>query len=116
MIDFQVTYDKLSNFESAQEIREYFNSLGIKGFTCNGSRCPIATFITQETGEQVTVEPHHIARANKCGNWAVAAENTPAMVDFIDQFDDWCYPELIHPEEKDYLRREFPNSTLLLGN
>lgn len=100
MIDFQVAYDKLSNFESAQEIREYFNSLGLKGFTCQAMQCPIATFLADQTGEKVVVEPMFIARAVD-GTWVNSFENTAAMTEFIHQFDDWCFPELIHPEEKD---------------
>lgn len=100
MIDFSVTYDKLSNFETAQEIREYFNSIGVKGFTCNASKCPIATFFTEQTGEPVLVEPSYIARPGKCGDYKVAAQNTEAMTQFIHNFDDWIYPELIHDEEK----------------
>lgn len=100
MIDFSVTYDKLSNFKTAEEIRGYFNSLGIKGFTCQSSKCPIAAFITDQTGETVLVENHFIVRANKCGDWVVAAPTTPAMTNFINNFDDCRYPELIHPEER----------------
>lgn len=102
MIDFQVTYDKLCNFETAEDIRAYFNSIGVKGFTCNGSRCPIATFFTEQTGESVVVEPNYIARTNECGDWYKAVHNTGAMETFINRFDDYCYPELIHPEEKRY--------------
>lgn len=100
MIDFTVTFDKLSNFETAQEIREYFNSIGVKGFTCETSRCPIAAFFTEQTGESVLVEDLFIQRTNGCGGWMVGASNTSAMTQFIHNFDDWEYPELIHPEER----------------
>lgn len=99
MIDFQVSYDKLCNFETADEIRAYFNSIGVKGLTCNSSKCPIASFISEQSDEQVLVEPHHIVRASG-SEWKTMVPTTEAMQDFICAFDDWCYPELIHEDEK----------------
>lgn len=108
MVDFSVAYDKLANFETAQEIREYFQDRGLKGITCKSMQCPIAVFFQEETGkEDVLVDPTYILRlGNHLGGYGPSKfDVTTAMAEFIILFDDFNYPELISdldPEHPDY--------------
>src|SRR5712671_1520972 len=52
MIDPIVAYDKLSNFETAQEIREYFQECGIKADRSSSSSCAISEWFKETTGEK----------------------------------------------------------------
>ena len=100
MLDFQVAFDKLAQFETAGEIREFVSAGGYKGIPCAVSQCPIAAFLTQETGETVAVEPLIIVRQTTLEdklNQVSRPSYTPthAMIHFINRFDDLEYPELV---------------------
>src|SRR5712672_842872 len=53
MIDPVVAYDKLSNFETAEEIREYFQECGIRGVKGRNDSCAIAQWLIETTGEKL---------------------------------------------------------------
>lgn len=93
MLDFQVAFDKLAQFETAEQIRQYFVAEGYKGVTCSESHCPIASFLRDQTGEDISVAPVLIMR----GGIVNVELNTAAMQEFILNFDDEMYPELIIP-------------------
>lgn len=44
MIDFQVAYDKLAQFETAEELADFFKYEGITGYKKQAKHCPIANW------------------------------------------------------------------------
>lgn len=97
MIDPQVAYDKLCSFQTAKELREFFQGENVKGCIGTGDMCPIANWLTDTTGLKTSV-------ATEITFWTEGRmkhfKHTWATTVFIDQFDDGLYRELIgNPEE-----------------
>jgi hypothetical protein len=100
MVDPGVAWDKLSNFETAEEIREYFQHEGIKAIQFDANSCAIAQWFKNTTGEEhVSVAAMiKIGRMDDQDCWStprVSFEHTKATLDFIEKFDRGGYPELI---------------------
>lgn len=112
MIDPVVAWDKLSNFETAQEIREYFQSEGIKAVKADHKSCAIAQWLIDTTGDQnvsvnsrVQIGIKTVVRALDTGVKLIESEadyefkHTQATLDFIEAFDNGGYPELESPNQ-----------------
>ena len=100
MIDPQVAWDKLLNFDTAQELREYFQFEGVKGFRISVTECPIANWMTATTGLFTTVSGsiRVWVDANDSRNpmKSPVAEfsHTNVTKNFVKSFDQKKYPEL----------------------
>lgn len=107
MIDPVVAWDKLKNFETAQEIREYFQSEGVKAVKGDHKSCAIAQWLIDTTGNpsvsvssSVQIGISTVTRT--LGDDIQFVRNqadhdfrhTPATLDFIEEFDNGGYPEL----------------------
>lgn len=107
MIDPGVAWDKLSNFETAQEIREYFQSENITGLKAQPNACPIAQWFINTTGQEVSVANNikigakeeiyidYLGREQYGEAYEWEFKHSDATLDFIEQFDGGKYPELL---------------------
>lgn len=104
-----IAFKQLQAFKEPDEIAIHFREHGIKGDTGMVSACPIAVYLWQNSDGQlgdlvvndsgITFMFHeemglplpHDADENM-GYHAVGC--TPAMSEFIQHFDDHCYPDL----------------------
>jgi hypothetical protein len=100
MIDFQVAFDKLAQFETADELADFFKYEGVKACVQDPSNCAVAQWMNMQTGEEVRVSPLYIFTSKR--PWGSRNEtavintpNTPAMTNFILNFDTASYPELL---------------------
>lgn len=74
---------------------EEFRRRGIKGIPENACECPFARFIKQETGvEDINVSNNDTIIGPEGGEqvWFINPDN---MFEFIQEFDEGEYPELI---------------------
>lgn len=98
MIDPQVAYDKLAQFENAGDLREYFQSEQIIGIRGNASQCPIAKWLGQTTqwsglvtvSEKIKFFPGPAVESGADIDFPI----TDAAREFVDAFDLGFYPEL----------------------
>src|SRR5258708_29016664 len=107
MIDPTVAFDKLSNFETCEEIRIFFQLEGIKAVRGAHDNCPIAKWLTNTTGEggvsvgsdtRIGVRP--VIKMLPDGNTSYHTieaihrfEHSDAIIEFIEMFDEGHYPE-----------------------
>lgn len=110
MIDFDVAFDKLAQFEDGLQIANYLKSEGVSGCRGSNENCPIANWMKEQTGELVEVSGDYISRCAEGvdndwieNNYEVFANEyfrdpTAAIVEFITDFDNGEYPELVGPE------------------
>ena len=97
MIAPEVAWDKLTNFQTADELRDYFKSENVKGIIGHAQNCPIATWLRKTTGHRLVTVAGQIKFIGY--NNIIAFEHTKATEDFISKFDHEDYPELISSEE-----------------
>lgn len=96
-IDPQVAWDKLSNFQTADELRDYFVSEQIFGVRARARACPIATWMMEQTGKPTAVAKSiWVGMSQNVNNYLgeIEFEHTEATRDFIEAFDHEKYPEL----------------------
>jgi hypothetical protein len=86
-------YQKLADMQSAQEIRAFLASEGIRGVCGSTTQCPIAEYVGRRSGVPTCV-----------GGWVIPVSGTggtprpamtPAMLNFIREFDRGIYEELV---------------------
>lgn len=99
MIDPQVAWDKISCFESPEELKDYFVGEQVFGVRKRAFSCPIAIWMANTTGKhtsvagtiRVGVEPwayHYIGEAD------ADFYHTRTTLAFVKAFDQGLYPEL----------------------
>lgn len=100
MVDPQVAWDKLAQFESSEELRLFFNAEEITGVIGHASQCPIATWMREATGYKVVTVGGSIKVWGDGTSWTdfMQFPHTPASSEFINRFDHGNYPELSHPQ------------------
>lgn len=98
MIDFGVAFDKLASMNTADEIADYFRYEGITGYPTSHVSCPIANWMSQQTGGKVSVADVVVDLLASPENLKVL-ETTGAMLAFIRKFDSLDYPDLLSKEE-----------------
>lgn len=101
MIDLQVAYDKLAQFETASELANYLKEDGVLATPQSARHCAISVYMKNHTGEQVSTGFGGIRKINNEEGviiWSLPL--TDAMSIFITQFDNADYPDLITPEYK----------------
>lgn len=120
MIDFDVAFDKLASFESAQEIADFLKGYQVKGYRFQAGRCPISRWMSHQTGlivrtgnarvRAVHYDPDTLVVYGTVEtvlkNTIAVKENTDAMRAFILSFDGAAYPDLIANDEPTYIRVE----------
>lgn len=110
MIDFGVAFDKLAQFETANDLADYFASEGVQGYKGAEESCPIANWMREQTGCLVSVTGDGISRYNEDEEEFIEShyevwlnENfrnpTDAMLNFIIEFDGGDFPQLVRPDE-----------------
>lgn len=102
MIDFRVAYDKLFQFETVEELADFFHGEGIHAIPGNGQRCAISQWMTQTTGRPVFTSYFHIDLAPKVvdncviyGTQEDTVDITPTMCAFARKFDNMEFPDLV---------------------
>lgn len=99
MIDPQVAFDKLAQFQTADELADYLQSCNIKAFPGRIDGCALAAWF-QETVESdpwsTTVTTEMVFMPTQDGG-TQCFELTPMLKEFIARFDTEQYPELIAP-------------------
>jgi hypothetical protein len=90
---------KLAGFSSAQEVREFLASEGVKATPKKSDSCAIAHYLHRETEQIVSVHRGGVTVWEETlpfnFNRTQVAQHTAAMLDFINHFDHGDYPELI---------------------
>lgn len=105
MLDLNVLYDKLEQFETADEIAYFLTREQVQAIPSDGKRCALAQWVMTVTETQLEV---HVSgtktviykegaigcvRTPKEILWC--RDHTDAMVEFIQRFDHGGYPDLI---------------------
>jgi hypothetical protein len=74
------------------EIARLFTDLGIRGWPARSMSCPVAVYVRQETGVRVYI----FGPTWRTIGCLDVVELVPQSVrEFVDLFDDLCYPGLI---------------------
>lgn len=97
MIDFQVAFDKLAQFQTANELAKFFQYEGIKAIPGSTKHCAISVWM-RRTIEKELVYTNPFTVAEYKGTKLVAvnmAKTTSPMLDFIVAFDRGNYPALV---------------------
>lgn len=95
MIDPQVAFDKLAQFETPNELAEYLKTQGFVGRRSQVYSCPIANYMKTLTEFEFAVDTFRI------DHWASRTKfiTTTAIRDFVTLFDSGYFPELETYEE-----------------
>lgn len=91
MIDFGVAFDKLASMETADDIANYFRAEGIQGIRVRHDACPIANWMSMQTGRRISAADV-IVDLHDC---QLRESATPAMREFMEKFDTDQYPDLV---------------------
>lgn len=96
MIDFTVAYDKLAQFNKANDIAKFLKDEGVKAIACEPDACAITVWMRDQTGLNIRTN-YAVVRAVQDDNVTVIVRgsNTGAMFDFIKKFDFGLYPDLV---------------------
>lgn len=102
MIDPQVAWDKLAQFQTPEQLRQFFQDEGIKGIVGHAAKCPIATWMQQTTQVRQVTVAGSVKIFNKCvvTSFGEPVSNdlkfshTDATEGFVALFDQGAYPEL----------------------
>lgn len=86
MVTVEVALKQLP--DSGEQIWDLFVELGIKGQTNDCLRCPLARWLSQETGQQVLVDETVACVGDQC------FELDEAQQDFVTRFDEGDFLEL----------------------
>lgn len=94
-----VAHDKLAQFETADEIAQFFIGEGIRAEKCNALGCVISKWLHEMTGDtSIITNSRSIGRYLTSGDGfeflSVVAFHTPAMAEFVTRFDRGNYAEL----------------------
>lgn len=105
MIDFNVAFDKLAQFEKAEDIRIFLQENEIQARPAIARRCAISQYVRKVTGNMAVTSYHDVSVFENQDNYMQwnptgSRKITPAMKEFIANFDQYEYPELIDPEDR----------------
>lgn len=91
MSELEAWSDKL-NAMTTEEIRELMVVEKVKGKRDSTSRCVLSEFLTIKVGERVTVDGIRFETDSE------QHDNMQSVYEFVEYFDDGCYPELVADE------------------
>lgn len=92
--------EKLKTLDTPKKIRDFLLEQDIKARAGSATHCAIGAYVA-ESGCVVGVSQNHIyAYTTACEGrsvcvWPVIADNSEAMKQFVYDFDDGFYPELV---------------------
>lgn len=96
MVDISVVHEKLSGFETADELAEFFRNYGIVAQPRNARACAITKFVEIETGERNVITSTNALRLeNEDGEQLCSFPHTSAMADFVEMYDKGCFSDLV---------------------
>lgn len=104
-----VAWERLKSFETAQDIREFFQNEGIKGIKESLTTCPIASWMHEATKAEI-VRVGDVVRVyskpTESSNFFYLEltgefEHTWATTNFMEKFDEGQFPELDEDETTD---------------
>lgn len=98
MTNIESVIELLNSFPSQEAVAKFMKARGIKGEKRRTCLCPIAVFVTNETGQRASAVP-------RCDRWPsdlVLDDNyddpyplSDTISDFIESFDNGDFPDLI---------------------
>lgn len=96
MIDFQVAFDKLAQFETPGEIAKYLESCGIRACRRDASACAISQWMRNQTGLRIRTNYAEVGVLKPFSSFDTteSESHTPAMSQFARNFDSGDYPDL----------------------
>lgn len=104
-LQLQNAFDRLVSLETPEQVAEYLMNHGIKGIREELNYCPLAVYfqgVNETPDSEIGVDGRKIILSTYTygGNYEEESlfECTPAMVDFIRQFDDGGFDELNEDE------------------
>jgi hypothetical protein len=93
--------EKLRALHTPEEIRDFLLHEEVKAQQSKATGCAIAVYLFEHTNHVVGVSQNHIyAFTEALGSqsvcsWPVVADTSEAMKQFVYNFDDGFYPELL---------------------
>jgi hypothetical protein len=103
-IDVSVAHDKLTGFQSADELAEFFKQEGIQGSCGLATSCAIAKWMQQTTGRLIAVSKDEMwDETDEDIDYLTAKDklvkHNEVLSDFVFKFDRGYYPELVNDYE-----------------
>jgi hypothetical protein len=102
MLDYHVAYKTLAQFDTADEIADFFRSEGIQAARAMADSCAISKWMTDTTGMEISTNLTSVraVRLNQEMADFITIEgtyqcHTEAMRVFVEKFDGGQYPDLI---------------------
>lgn len=95
MIDFTVAYDKLAQFETADDIAEYMESCGIKATRGQMRSCAVSQWMKEQTGTIIRTGVSSITTYDVNDSYVDSFMVNSVVADFIRNFDYGDYPQLV---------------------
>jgi hypothetical protein len=96
MMDLSVVIQKLQGFETADTLADHFRGYGIKAQPRSARSCPIAQYVSMETGlSGIVVNTCSVRLENDEGDQLNVFPNSGPMCDFVEMYDKGYYPDLI---------------------
>src|ERR1700745_2209626 len=100
-VDFNVAFEKLAQFESAEDLADFFISYQVKAVPSYSDKCAITVWMEGQTGHSIRTNMNSVrAVTDKPGSPLETVPGTfnsltEAMADFVKEFDSGKYPDLI---------------------
>lgn len=97
--------EKLAGFETAEQIRSFMVNEEVKAIRRRSDSCAVAEYVRRESGQKVSVRggavhtPCRLLSVTTHEDGEEIKRNTPAMREFILNFDNGDYPELVDPKK-----------------
>lgn len=102
MAEINDLFNVLNSFETSGEIAAFLIEKGVKGDVQDGESCVLTNWFLTETDAIgcTTTEENIMVEDQNFITWKLMIAETP-ISEFITEFDDWQYPELIWSDEYD---------------
>lgn len=104
MVDFDVAYEKLCQFESSDELADFLTQEGVKGKQDLADACALAVWMQTQTGENILVSTVEMYKMDENDDYSCRRRHNDTLASFVQNFDFGKYPELVsqRPEWDDY--------------
>ncbi len=100
MLNLEVAFKTLTQFDYAFEIANFLEEQQVKAITADSSQCAITQWMNKATGlDSISTTQQFIFQAVPGVEYELVGENTPAMQEFVRNFDRGIYPSLISIED-----------------
>ena len=96
MPDCETVLNRLSEqCKTAEEVRRFFILNNITGKTVTFSQCPLARYITAETGERWGLSGTAAERIDRPNPFATRVPLSEQLEEFVHMFDEGQFEELV---------------------